>query len=122
MATVFVNRPGNLSDPERLAKLDKFVDDMEHIHESWGPVGTKYFVRDYINFLSTFEDLDVELEDEGEGEEETSTTTKADGPKSLSFRGEDLEDFVKWPEYRFDSEMSIPVVISILVIGVASSD
>lgn len=57
MATIFVNRPGNLSDPARLAKLDKFVDDMEHIHGSWGPVGTQYFVRDYRNFLSTFEGL-----------------------------------------------------------------
>lgn len=103
MATVFVTQPGNLSDPKRLAKLDKLVDDMEHIHGSWGPVGTQYFVRDYRNFLSTFEDLDVDLEDE-EGEEEStalSTTVKPNNNSLLSFRGEDLETFVKWPEYRF---------------------
>jgi hypothetical protein len=37
VATVFVNNPGNLSDPARLERLDKFVADMESIHGSWGP-------------------------------------------------------------------------------------
>lgn len=28
---------------------------MEHIHGSWGRVGTQYFVRNYRDFSSTFE-------------------------------------------------------------------
>ncbi|KAI6222228.1 Sterol-sensing domain and Patched family-containing protein [Aphelenchoides besseyi] len=103
MATIFVNNPGNLSDPARLAKLDQFVDDMEHIHGSWGPVGTQYFVRDYRTFVNTFDDLDVDLNDEEEEEEETTAvTTKATKKlKTLSFKADDLEAFIKWPEYSY---------------------
>jgi hypothetical protein len=54
MATVFVNRPGNLSDPARLRQMNNFVAEMERLNgswgRSWGPVGTQYFVRDFINF------------------------------------------------------------------------
>ncbi|KAI6203829.1 Sterol-sensing domain and Patched family-containing protein [Aphelenchoides besseyi] len=76
-------------------KLDQFVDDMEHIHGSWGPVGTQYFVRDYH--------LDVDLNDEEEEEEETTAvTTKATKKlKTLSFKADDLEAFIKWPEYSY---------------------
>lgn len=53
----------------------------------------------FIYFL----DLDVDLEDNGEEEEgeETSlaTTAKPNDKNSLSFSGDDLESFIKWPEY-----------------------
>lgn len=57
MATFFVTKPGNLSDPNRLYRMNKFVDDLEHINGSWGAVGTQYFVRDFINFENSFEGI-----------------------------------------------------------------
>jgi hypothetical protein len=54
MATVFVSNPGNLSDPEKLKRMNEFVNDMEMINGSWGPVGTQYFVRDFISFENLF--------------------------------------------------------------------
>jgi hypothetical protein len=55
MATVFVNRPGNLSDIKRLRHMNALVEDMESLPESWGTVGTKYFIRDFLIFESSFE-------------------------------------------------------------------
>lgn len=54
MATVFVTKPGNLSDPKRLQELNNFVEDMERLNgtwgESWGPAGSNYFMRDFQVF------------------------------------------------------------------------
>lgn len=55
MATVFVNSPGDLSKPAHLALMDRMVDDFEHLPGSWGPVGTMYFVRDFIKFENSME-------------------------------------------------------------------
>ncbi|KAK0423832.1 hypothetical protein QR680_008355 [Steinernema hermaphroditum] len=90
MATVFVNTPGNLSDPKRLAKMNQFVDDMESINGSWGPVATKYFVRDFMTFQASYEDP--------EEEEEDPDTTRA--PKN-QFNEADLATFIGWPEYDY---------------------
>jgi hypothetical protein len=50
MATVFVNNPGNLSDPTRLGIVDSLVHDMESLPQSWGQTSTHYFVRDFLAF------------------------------------------------------------------------
>ena len=59
MATVFVNKPGNLSHSERLGNMNDFVADMERLNgswgQSWGSIGTQYFVRDFITFETSFE-------------------------------------------------------------------
>ncbi|KAI6225074.1 SSD domain-containing protein [Aphelenchoides fujianensis] len=104
MATVFVNNPGNLSDPARLAKLDQFVDEMEHIHGSWGPVGTQYFVRDYRTFVNTFDGPSGRGPGGRRGRKSPPPPPrprKANKQKALSFKGDDLEAFVKWPEYSY---------------------
>ncbi|TKR96549.1 hypothetical protein L596_010550 [Steinernema carpocapsae] len=91
MATVFVNNPGNLSNPKRMAKMNQFIDDMESLNGSWGPVGTKYFVRDFIIFENSFEDADVE--------EEPDTSVAPTGANQ--FNEGDLATFVGWPEYDY---------------------
>jgi hypothetical protein len=50
---VFVNKPGNLSSARQVARLNQMVEDFEMINGSWGTVGTKYFMRDYIDFEDT---------------------------------------------------------------------
>ena len=49
-ATIFVNRPGNLSEWEHLKLMNNMVEDFENLTGSWGPVGTMYFVRDFVEF------------------------------------------------------------------------
>lgn len=50
MVTFFVNKPGNLTNPKRLKKLNDFVDELESVNGSWGKIGTQYFVREFIEF------------------------------------------------------------------------
>uniref|UniRef100_A0A183CA78 SSD domain-containing protein n=1 Tax=Globodera pallida TaxID=36090 RepID=A0A183CA78_GLOPA len=119
--TVLVFNPGNLSNPERLARMNQFVADMEAINGSWGPIGTKYFVRDFIAFqLSNEADLDTELAaiDAGEldnknsAEDRTALATTTQTPNG-PFHEEDIGTFMNWPEsaewkayIRFDNKTS----------------
>lgn len=121
MATVFVNRPGNLSDPARLRQMNNFVAEMERLNgswgRSWGPVGTQYFVRDFINFELS-QDGDAEPSEEAElAELEGTEPAAADGvlmsadgssteilPANANtpdgpFHEEDLGPFLRWPEW-----------------------
>ncbi|CAD5208754.1 unnamed protein product [Bursaphelenchus xylophilus] len=101
MATVFVNQPGNLSDPKRLERLNEFVEDMEKIRGSWGKIGTQYFVRDYETFQGTFDDFDVDALEAEEEAEDNGVSAALTAKKPLPFDGDDLDHFVKWPEYSF---------------------
>lgn len=47
---MFVNNPGDFSDKERLELMNNMVGEFENITGSWGPVGTMYFVRDFMQF------------------------------------------------------------------------
>ncbi|CAK5076517.1 unnamed protein product [Meloidogyne enterolobii] len=51
MATIFVNNPGNLSNPSQIQRLNKLVNEMESLPESWGSSSTNYFIRDLSDFL-----------------------------------------------------------------------
>ncbi|CAD6196313.1 unnamed protein product [Caenorhabditis auriculariae] len=104
MATVFVNNPGNLSDPRRLSKLNSLVRDMESLEgswgTSWGPVGTKYFMRDFAVFQTSFGDDDDEEEPTDDTELNT-TPTPSLLDKDMTFKADELKYFLKWPEYDF---------------------
>lgn len=50
MVTVFVNKPGNLSDPAQMAKMNSLVEHLERLPESWGESSSMYFVRDYQQY------------------------------------------------------------------------
>ncbi|TKR80649.1 hypothetical protein L596_014689 [Steinernema carpocapsae] len=76
--TIFVNNPGNLSDPKRLEHLNALVSHFESLESSIGPESTKYFMRDFDTYRNPF------------GEEE-----------STAFDTDELSEFLKWPEYSF---------------------
>ncbi|CAB3410698.1 unnamed protein product [Caenorhabditis bovis] len=103
MATVFVNNPGNLEDPKRLQRLNQFVRDMEAANgtwgESWGEVGTKYFVRDYDVFQQSFGSEDDEEEEFDPNSVDKPVSVHSDD--QLIYREDELKYFLKWPEYDF---------------------
>ncbi|CAI5439803.1 unnamed protein product [Caenorhabditis angaria] len=102
MATVFVNNPGNLEDPQRLMRLNKFIREMEALNgswgKSWGEVGTKYFCRDYDVFQQSFGSEDEEEEEE-DFESEKEVTVHSDD--KMTYREDELKYFLNWPEYDF---------------------
>lgn len=55
IATVFINKAGNLSDSSRIGLINKMVDEFEAIHGNWGPVGTMYFLRDFVKFEKEYQ-------------------------------------------------------------------
>ncbi len=83
--TFFVNKPGDLSDRKRLEKLNGMVAELESRPDSWGPVATKYFVRDFMIFEQTLI------------EEKQDSNSNA----VIAFDVNDLKGFVDWPEYHY---------------------
>ncbi|KJH42737.1 patched family protein [Dictyocaulus viviparus] len=116
MATVFITNPDFrlfntalnhrkyyrlVEDMENLK--GKLVEDMENLKgkwgENWGPVGTKFFMRDYANFHQTFAD---DTEDElFEPEDLEFRTTTPETLEVKSFNDDELKYFLKWPEYDY---------------------
>ncbi|CEF65052.1 Sterol-sensing domain and Patched family-containing protein [Strongyloides ratti] len=103
-ATIFVNKPGNLSHVNEMKKVNQLVRDMEGLNGSWGAIGTQYFMRDFITFEKSFEE-------DGEDESESSnfaidgisqpSTSMNDQDYAKVYKSEDLPTFVRWPEYDF---------------------
>ena len=99
--------------------MNQFVNDMEGLQGGWGPVGTKYFVRDFLQFQNSFEDSDFEEEDIEPPEEpiredsakgfdinSTLPTPNDSLMKKINdlvplYNDEDLPSFIAWPEYSF---------------------
>lgn len=104
MATVFVNKPGDLANPEHLRRLDSLVHELENLPESWGPLSTNYFMRDFIAY-------EKENKEEGEVAEleesmnanltDKIRVSKDDAQFQPSFNLDNLETFLDWPEYQF---------------------
>uniref|UniRef100_A0AC34F554 SSD domain-containing protein n=1 Tax=Panagrolaimus sp. ES5 TaxID=591445 RepID=A0AC34F554_9BILA len=109
MATVFINNPGNFSNPARLQRMNEFVGDMEQLPGGWGPVATKYFVRDFLQF----ENIDVEnlevANDETTTDIQSNITILPSASEVLKetnalaplYNDDDLPSFISWPEYSF---------------------
>ncbi|VDL83442.1 unnamed protein product [Nippostrongylus brasiliensis] len=89
LATLFVNKPGNLSDPSRLARLNQFVNEMESLPGAWGSKSSNYFIRDFVEFEKGMSEM--------EAEEEDAVVTR--DPNVLNFN--DLPSFLEWPEYEY---------------------
>ncbi|KAI6194273.1 Sterol-sensing domain and Acriflavin resistance protein family and Patched family-containing protein [Aphelenchoides besseyi] len=94
---VFVNKPGNFSDPNNLQRLSNMVADFERLPSSLGKFSTKFFLRDYMEFVKTADEtskvaFDELLELEGSELELT---------KPRNFNSNELEVFLKWPEFSF---------------------
>ncbi|KAH7689537.1 Protein PTR-23 [Aphelenchoides avenae] len=79
-----------------MARMNQFVGDMEALKGSWGPVGTQYFVRDFITFEKSFEG-DLGGEEEPSDEKAPATTSNP----AFIYKEEDLPTFIEWPEYSY---------------------
>lgn len=90
-ATVFVNEPGDLSDPNRLDLLNKMIKEFESLPESWGSNSTFLFYRDFLNF-----ELNSNMLDDGEEVDDS----KALAPRT-PFNSDDLPAFLQWPEFSY---------------------
>ncbi|CAJ0570413.1 unnamed protein product, partial [Mesorhabditis spiculigera] len=115
-ATVFVNHPGNLSDPIRLKRLNQFVADFEDLPGSWGPVGTKYFLRDFQRFENKFhlhkggDDADGDGGEEAGDEEPEDSEEEDDRPIDFNdptylnptlYLPDQIDFFISWPDTEF---------------------
>ncbi|EYC22907.1 hypothetical protein Y032_0016g3014 [Ancylostoma ceylanicum] len=77
-ATVVVNNPGNLSDPENVQQLLSLKHAFESLPDAIGPESTKFFLDDYIAYKES-------LGDELEADPDAGS----------------LESFLSWLEYSF---------------------
>lgn len=84
--------------------MNQLVEDLEAINGSWGPVGTQYFVRDFINFETAFggdEEPEPSEEESVDDANLTSVITTVTKTPNGPFNPASLRDFVNWPEYSF---------------------
>uniref|UniRef100_A0A915A9C4 SSD domain-containing protein n=1 Tax=Parascaris univalens TaxID=6257 RepID=A0A915A9C4_PARUN len=84
---LFITKVANLSDPIRIIRMNKIVEDFELLPESSGAELTRYWIRDYEVYLST---------DTEEGSELDDGDAIAFKPYSM----ESINNFLSWPEYR----------------------
>ncbi|CAG9538028.1 unnamed protein product [Cercopithifilaria johnstoni] len=85
MALFYVNNPGNLSDTDRLQRLNQMVSELEFINGSWGSESTNYFIRDFTDYEKLLTEADEDYD---------SVNT------SVVFKEDDLPIFLDWPEYQ----------------------
>ncbi|KAI1701030.1 patched family domain-containing protein [Ditylenchus destructor] len=127
-AQLFINKPGNLSDPVRRSHLDQLVQEMESLPYAYGDShSTMHFLRDFEIFSKSLREDDEAMDGEGdssnaqdllEGAPENATlensaaiakidTLPHAGSAALSSDKEnvplnvesDLGIFLAWPEY-----------------------
>ena len=98
---VFVNNVGNLSEPNRIARLNRLVYDFEHLPESVGLESTNFWLRDFEQFRK-FNSENNFIDYDYEEPTSDSSTMMINGPKSASHErsNNDLDAFFKWPEYQ----------------------
>ncbi|KAK0395298.1 hypothetical protein QR680_001212 [Steinernema hermaphroditum] len=110
---VFVNNPGNITDRRQSARLHHLVEDFESLPSSLGKFSTKFWLRDYEEFMQYSGEVvkampeefeDVNLEDE-EGFEFTQNgsrrITLETSPNQINRRANEVQQFLDWPEFRF---------------------
>lgn len=97
MATIFVNNPGDMTNPKRLAKLDEMVSRFENLPEAWGPDSTNYFMRDFLAYQE--DGQEEKMLDEEDQDVKLSNST--DLQLKDQFDAEDLATFLTWPEYKY---------------------
>ncbi|GMR53694.1 hypothetical protein PMAYCL1PPCAC_23889 [Pristionchus mayeri] len=87
LATVLISKPGNLSNPSRLEKLEMLVHELETLPYAWGNESTNFFLKEFKEYSIAVEDI---------AEEETGKRRVGKGGIDMGR----LKDFVKWPEYQ----------------------
>ncbi|KIH55288.1 hypothetical protein ANCDUO_14560 [Ancylostoma duodenale] len=108
---VLVERPGDVSNrttSRRIHNLVRFnypavVSDFENLPSSVGQYSTKFWLRDYEDFLRQAEELDVpeEFEEGPETAIEFSQNGSAMVPAKTRTESNELKQFLEWPEFSF---------------------
>ncbi|CAD5210792.1 unnamed protein product [Bursaphelenchus okinawaensis] len=90
---IFVNNPGNLSNVDRVNRLEALVKHIETMPEAIGEDSTKFFIRDYADYVAAFSDPDFF--------EESHENLVKDEESGWRLDDEMLDNFLAWPEYNF---------------------
>ncbi|KAI6184221.1 SSD domain-containing protein [Aphelenchoides bicaudatus] len=89
---VFVNNPGNFSNPKNIQRLSDMVNDFENLPSSLGSFATKFFIRDYQEFIHNADESSKLLSSELLELEEEQLPERSKN---------ELKQFLEWPEFEF---------------------
>uniref|UniRef100_A0A0K0DGN1 SSD domain-containing protein n=1 Tax=Angiostrongylus cantonensis TaxID=6313 RepID=A0A0K0DGN1_ANGCA len=89
-ANIFIQNPGNLNDPKRLAEVNRLIERFESFPECLGSNFSHYFVRDYKLFNEM-----VEFEEEASFGMDVAAANRSD-----AFSRSAMQPFFSWPEFR----------------------
>ncbi|CAI2347255.1 unnamed protein product [Caenorhabditis sp. 36 PRJEB53466] len=100
---ILVENPGDISDPVQRSKLEDLIRAFESLPSANGRYSTKFWLRDYEDFLKQSEDIDLPIDEE---DDELAIEFSVNGSQvvtpSLPFgRGNELRQFLEWPEFSF---------------------
>ncbi|CAP27377.2 Protein CBR-PTR-3 [Caenorhabditis briggsae] len=100
---ILVENPGDINDKSQRAKLEDLVQSFESLPSANGRYSTKFWLRDYEDFLKQSEDIDLPMEEE---DEELAIEFSVNGsqvvtPSQPFGNGNELRQFLEWPEFSF---------------------
>uniref|UniRef100_A0A8R1HPI2 SSD domain-containing protein n=1 Tax=Caenorhabditis japonica TaxID=281687 RepID=A0A8R1HPI2_CAEJA len=101
---ILVENPGDISDPAHRAELERMISAFESLPSANGRYSTKFWLRDYEDFLRQSEDIDLPLEEEEEEElaiQFTVNGSQVVTPSQPFGKGNELRQFLEWPEFSF---------------------
>lgn len=106
-AYIFVNNPGNLSDPSRRDHLNHLVKDLESLSESWGSNTTRYFMPDFLAYEKETQEGEINSKQAQQFEADMTGNNLTTNSSALAIIKQedvivdenDLLDFIDWPEY-----------------------
>jgi hypothetical protein len=88
---IFINKPGNITDPVQVRRLHSLVSDFESLPSSVGRFSTKFWLRDYEQF--------VRENSGGDGTKEAEADLEAF--EGVTKPRNELRQFLEWPEFQF---------------------
>uniref|UniRef100_A0A1I7TG40 SSD domain-containing protein n=1 Tax=Caenorhabditis tropicalis TaxID=1561998 RepID=A0A1I7TG40_9PELO len=100
---ILVENPGDINDPLQRSKLEDLIRSFESLPSANGQYSTKFWLRDYEDFLRQSEDIDLPIEEE---DEEVAIEFSVNGsqvvtPSQPFGQGNELRQFLEWPEFSF---------------------
>lgn len=100
---ILVENPGNINDPSQRTMLEDLIQSFESLPSANGRYSTKFWLRDYEDFLKQSEDIDLPIDEE---DEELAIEFSVNGsqvvtPSQPFGQGNELRQFLEWPEFSF---------------------
>ncbi|KAL3122835.1 hypothetical protein niasHT_002878 [Heterodera trifolii] len=89
---VFVNKPGNFSDPVQRQRWHSLVSDFEGLPSSVGRFSTKFWLRDYEQFVE---------QDPEDAAPPLNDLAAFEGIPLTERKRNELAEFLQWPEFQF---------------------